>query len=281
MSDFEMKQPAPPGAMSTRNTNLQHTSFDDLWVGMRAIRVWGTLGWHDIKQRYRRSVIGPFWFTLSTAILATVLGFLYSSLFNANLAEFLPYVATGLVIWQYIGSVMSESTAVFTSSGGLIKQIRLPLSIHISRMVWRNFVIFFHSLPVVLLMLVALNRWPGLEGLLAIPAIIMLPLHGVWIATVIGILCVRFRDIPPIVTNLVQVSFFFTPIFWMPEVLTDRAWLVEFNPFYHVIELIRAPLLGRTLHPESWVWSIGLMAGGYLLAWRLMYKYRDRVPYWL
>ncbi|MGB3622252.1 ABC transporter permease [Ketobacter sp. MCCC 1A13808] len=281
MPDLDLKQPAQPADLSSQLTNLEHNNYDDMWVGLRATRVWGTLGWHDIKQRYRRSSIGPFWFTLSTAIMATVLGFLYSSLFNADIATFLPYVATGLVIWQYIGAVMTEGCNVYMTSGYLIKQVRLPLTVHVTRMVWRNFVIFFHSLPVVLLMLIALKHWPGVEGFLAIPAILALPLHGVWIATVIGILCARFRDIPPIITNLVQVSFFFTPIFWMPEVLTDRAWLVEFNPFYHVIELIRAPLLGRPLHPESWIWSLGMMAAGYLLAWRLMYKYRDRVPYWL
>jgi len=280
MAEFELNN-GKAGASGVGQVNLRHTGYDDLWVGLRAVRVWGTLGWHDIRQRYRRSVIGPFWFTLSTALLTVVLGVLYSSLFQAEISTYLPYVACGLVIWQLIGTVMNESCTVFMSSGYLIKQLRLPLTVHVARMVWRNFAIFAHSIPVVLLLLLAFDHWPGLEGLLAIPAILVLMLHGVWISTVVGILCARFRDIPPIVTNVVQLSFFFTPIFWMPEVLTERAWLVDFNPFYHVIEIVRAPLLGRPMHVESWYLSLGLLVGGFLLAWRLMSKYRDRVPYWL
>lgn len=261
--------------------DLTHSANNDMWVGMAAARIWGTLGWHDIKQRYRRSMIGPFWFTLSTAIVSVVLGILYSTLFQSEIAVFLPYIASGLVIWQYLGTTMTESCEVYHSAGYLIKQIRLPLTIHAGRMVWRNFLIFCHGFPVVFLLLVAFERWPGVEALLAIPGLLILMLHGFWISTVLGIMCSRFRDIPPIIANLVQVSFFFTPIFWMPEVLTERAWIVEFNPFYHVIEVVRAPILGRPILMSSWIWSVGLLIGGYCLAWMMMKRYRDRVPYWL
>ena len=61
---------------------MNNTPRKDILTGMCSLRIWGTLGWHDIKQRYRRSVLGPFWFTLSTAIMVGVLGALYSSILN-------------------------------------------------------------------------------------------------------------------------------------------------------------------------------------------------------
>jgi ABC-type polysaccharide/polyol phosphate export permease len=98
---------------------------------------------------------------------------------------------------------------------------------------------------------------------------------------VLGVLCARFRDISPIVINLMQVAFFFTPVMWSPEILKGRAWVAELNPLYHLIEIARGPITGRPVHIESWAWSIGLLVFGFAFAQFLMTKYRNRVPYWL
>jgi ABC-type polysaccharide/polyol phosphate export permease len=258
-----------------------HSGSDDLLVGIKSVRVWGTLGWHDIRQRYRRSVIGPFWFTLSTAIMVLVLGALYSTLLHQDVKDYLPYLAVGLVIWGYLSSVANEGCNAFIGASYLIKQIRIPLTIHVCRIVWRNFVILLHSLPVVVVLLIIFGRWPTIEFLLVPVGLFLLLLHGVWVGVTLGVLCARFRDIPPIVTNLIQVVFFFTPVMWSPEILKDRAWVAEYNPLYHLIETVRAPITGRPIHWESWAWSIGLLIVGFAFSQLLMRRARNRVPYWL
>lgn len=266
----------------SRDKNLaNHGPSTDLFIGISAFQVWGTLGWHDIRQRYRRSVLGPFWFTLSTLIMVAVLGFLYSSLLNQEISEYLPYLAVGLVVWQYLASVVNEGCSAFIGSADLIKQIRLPLTVHVCRVAWRNFVILMHSLPVVILTLLVFGRWPTLEVLLLPCALLILGLQGVWIGVALGVICARFRDIPPIVVNFVQVAFFLTPVMWSPEILKERAWIAEFNPLYHLIEIVRGPITGRPVLIESWAWSIGLLVFGFAFAQFLMTKYRNRVPYWL
>jgi len=264
-----------------KNKSLAHTPVSDVIFGMLAWRIWGTLGWHDIRQRYRRSVLGPFWFTLSTAIMVVVLGMLYSTLLKQEIENYLPFLAVGLVIWQYIGSVINEGCAVFIGSTHLIKQIRLPLTVHVCRLVWRNFVILLHSLPVVIVMLLVFRGAIGIEILLVPFGLIILVLNGVWLGVVLGVLCSRYRDIPPIVSNLVQVAFFFTPVMWLPEILEDRAWIAHYNPFYHLIEIIRAPLLNRPVAVESWLWSFGILVLRFAFAQYLMRRARNRVPYWL
>lgn len=258
-----------------------HTQGSDIVVGMFSWRIWGTLGWHDIRQRYRRSVLGPFWLTISTAIMVVVLGMLYSTLLKQEIRSYLPFLAVGLVIWQYIGSVINEGCSAFIGSAHLIKQIRLPLTIHVCRLVWRNFVILLHSLPVVIVTLVAFGNPIRVEFVLVPFGLLLLILHGIWIGVVLGILCARFRDIPPIVTNFVQIAFFFTPVMWMPEILEDRAWVAHYNPLYHLIEIVRAPLLDRPIHAESWIWALGLLFAGFAFAQYLMHRARNRVPYWL
>lgn len=258
-----------------------HTGKNDIYVGLSTIHVWLTLGWHDIRQRYRRSVLGPFWFTLSTMIMVGVLGFLYSTLLGQEIADYLPYLGVGLVVWQYISGCVNEGSNAYIASGYLIKQIRMPITVHICRIVWRNFVILLHSLPVVIIAMIIFGHYPNFEFLLLIPGLGLLFLNGIWVSIVLGILCTRYRDILPIVGNLLQVAFFFTPIMWSKDLLKDRAWAAEVNPIHHMIEVIRAPILGHPIEISSWLWSIGLVIVGFSLAQYLTARCRDRIPYWL
>lgn len=260
---------------------LEHNERNDFLVGVKAYYVWVTLGWHDIKQRYRRSIIGPFWFTLTTLIMVGVLGFLYSELLGQDISEYLPYLGVGLVVWQYISTNINEACATFINSAYIIKQVRLPMTIHIVRVCWRNFLILLHSLPVVIFIMILMGHGLSFEILLVIPGTILLFINLVWISLVCSILCTRFRDVLPIVGNIIQVAFFFTPIMWSRELLTDRAWAVDINIFHHMIEVIRAPILGQQIMLISWVVNIAMAFIGCAIAQVLLKKYRNRIAYWL
>ena len=258
-----------------------HDGRTDIWVALRNVHVWAALGWHDIRQRYRRSVIGPFWFTLSTFIMIGVLGLLYSELLNQDIVTYLPYLGIGLVLWQYLSTSIVEGANGFIGAGYLIKQIRMPVTTHICRIVWRNFCILLHSLPVVVLFSLALGNRPGMSFILVVPGLLLLLLCGVWMGIVLGIICLRFRDALPIITNILQVAFFFTPIMWSPSLLKDRAWIAHYNPLYHLIEIVRAPMTGEPIEAVSWLWAIGLIVVGFALAQSLMKKTRHKLSYWL
>ncbi|NMG29137.1 ABC transporter permease [Aromatoleum evansii] len=248
---------------------------------MRAMHVWLALGWHDIRQRYRRSVLGPFWFTLTTLIMVGVLGFLYSQLLGQEISDYLPYVGIGLVIWQFISTAANEGCNVMIGAGHIIKQVRMPLTTHVLRMVWRNFIILLHSLPVVVLLMIFFGHALTLEAILLIPGLLVLTLNAVWSGIVFGVLCARYRDVAPIIGNLFQVGFFLTPVFWRAEDLKDRAWVADINPFNHLIEIVRGPILGVPVALESWVWSVALLIVGFSAAHYLMARFRERVAYWL
>jgi homopolymeric O-antigen transport system permease protein len=258
-----------------------HGPGEDIADGLRAVHVWGTLGLHDIRQRYRRSVLGPFWFTLSTLIMVSVLGTIYATLLKQEVSDYVAFLAAGLIVWQYLSSVANEGCTVFTSVDYLIKQVRLPLTVHVVREVWRNFLILLHSLPIVILVLMAFGKMPSWEILTVPLGLGVLFLNGLWLGIVLGILCTRFRDVPPIVVNLVQIAFFFTPVMWSPEFLGDRSWIAEYNPLYHLIEVVRAPLLGHGVAFHSWMWAGAILVAGFVAAHFLMKKCRSRVPYWL
>jgi lipopolysaccharide transport system permease protein len=157
----------------------------------------------------------------------------------------------------------------------------MPVTVHAVRVAWRNFIVLLHSLPVVFILLLFFSHSFSYELFFILPGLFLLLANGIWIGIVLGLICTRYRDVNPIVTNLIQVGFFFTPVMWMPELLNERAWIANWNPMYHLIELIRAPMIGRDLSLLSWAWSVGLMIFGFGLAQILMLRARNRVAYWL
>ena len=253
----------------------------DLTEGLRRWRVWHELAWIDIRQRYRRSVIGPFWITISLAIFVGVLGVLYSTLFKMDVKVYMPFLAAGYIVWIFFYMLVLESCQVFVESENIIKQIRVPLTVFVLRTVWRNVIILLHSVPIVVLVLAAFSSPLGLPLLLLVPGFFLLTLNGIWLGVLLGILCARFRDIPTIVQNLLQVVFFVTPIFWPPELLKDHAALVDFNVVYHMIELVRAPLLNRYVPLAAWLGVIAVTLLGFVLAAVLFRKHGHRVSHWV
>lgn len=259
----------------------------DLVAGWQQRRLWGHLGWQDIRQRYRRSVLGPLWITISMAVTAVALGLLYSQLFAQPLEFFLPYVTVGFIVWGFIQGCINEGTEVFIANEGLIKHLPSPISVHIYRLVWRQALFFVHNLAVYAVMVIAFDVEVGWASLLAIPAFALLVLNGVWAALLVGIVSTRFRDIPPVTQSIVQLMFFMTPIVWVyDQLLADprtvhRARYIEFNPFLHFVEIIRRPMLGESFVARYWIVVSIITVVGWVLALLFMRNYRARVSYWV
>ena len=253
----------------------------DLAEGFARWRLWGLMGWQDIRQRYRRSVLGPFWLTLSMAVLVGALGVLYGKLFGIAIDDYLPFLTLGFIAWGLIAAVVNEGCVALTAAEPFIKQMRLPFSLHLYRMTWRNLIIFGHNILIFVVVAVLFSIWPGWVGLLALPGLALICLNGVWAGLLLGLVSARFRDVPQIVASVVQVAFFLTPIIWKPELLPDRALVLDLNPFFHFVELVRAPLLGQAPGLASWLAVLGITLGGWLVTLAMYRRYRWRIAYWL
>jgi ABC-2 type transport system permease protein len=262
-------------------------AIGDLAQGWRQRSLWAHLGWQDIKQRYRRSVLGPLWISISMGVIALAMGVLYAALFQQDISVFLPYLATGLLIWYFISGCIIEGSEVFISNEGLIKHLPAPLSVHVYRMVWRQTIFFFHNLVIWALLMIIFPQPLNWTLLLAIPAFALLLVNGVWIAILSGIIATRFRDIPPIIAAVVQLLFFMTPIVWSYEILKsnpavgERARLAELNPVMHFVEILRRPLLGQEQVLRYWVVVGVITVVGWAVAMVFLRNYRARVAYWV
>jgi len=256
-------------------------ALHDIREGLSAVHIWWQFGWHDVKQRYRRSVLGPFWLTISTGVMVGALGFLYARILNQDVRDYLPYLAIGLIIWQFLSTTIGESCQSFISADALIKQIRAPLTVHVLRMLCRNFLIFLHQ-ALILVVVVVLFSPGSLLQLIWIPlGLIAIMANMIWIGLVLGPLCARFRDIPLIVQNLLQMMFFVTPILWKRDVLGSRSWIADWNPLYHFIELVRVPILMGQVPTRSWVFVLSTLLVGTTIALPIFARTRGRIAYWV
>jgi ABC-type polysaccharide/polyol phosphate export permease len=266
---------APPWLARAR------AGMNDLREGLRRWQLWGAMGWYDVRQHYRRSMLGPFWLTLSMAIMLCALGFLYGTLFGQPLEIYLPYLALGLIFWSFIASFMIEGGSVFASAAPYIHQVPAPLSLYVFRLMWRNLIILAHNSIVYVAVAAIFGIWPGFAGLLVIPGLAIVCLFGVAMSFLLGVLAARFRDIPPIVASLVQIFFFVTPILWRPEQVPARAFVTGINPFFHLLTIVRQPLLGEVPPWTSWAVALGITLMALVLASVLIGRFRSRIPYWV
>src|SRR3954454_9692394 len=247
-------------AVQSNQTVFQ--AMQDIVQGLRAYELWTTIGWHDIRQRYRRSVVGPFWITISMAAMIVGLSYLYSGLFDQKFFEYITYVALGIITFTLISTLINESADVFISSQRIILQTKVAFSVYVYRMIWRNLLFFAHNFIIYCLLVlfgfVSINA----TALLAVFGLAFIAFNGVWIALVLGPLSARFRDVPPIMASLTQLAFFLTPVFWRPEQMLGRQVLVLLNPFYYMLEMVRKPLMGQVPSLEMWLVSIAMCVVG-------------------
>jgi ABC-2 type transport system permease protein len=159
--------------------------------------------------------------------------------------------------------------------------MKAPLSIHIFGMIWRNVLIFAHNMALYVLIAIVFALYPTWATLLVIPGLFLVCLNALWIGMLLGTLCTRFRDIPPIVTTVMQMMFLLTPILWRPDQVPGREAVSRLNPFYYFVELIREPLLDRPGSPDIWAVAILITLGGLAVALPLYGRFRDRIVYWL
>jgi lipopolysaccharide transport system permease protein len=254
----------------------------DLCQSVSLWRLCWTLAWLDIKLRYRGSLLGPLWLTLSTAVMVAAMGVIYATLFHTNLHDYLPFLALSLVLWNFIGTLVAEACQGFTQAEGMIRSMRLPFTMYAARIVTRNVLVLAHNLIVIVAVFAIFAIAPGLSALLMLPGFALWLLDGLAVTVCLGALCARFRDIPPIVGSLMQMAFFVTPVIWRPDLVgPERQWLLPLNPFYALLATVREPLLGEVPGVATYAFALGYSVLLCLGTWMLFVRVRGRIAFWV
>ena len=253
----------------------------DLSDGLRRLDIWLGLAWLDLKLRYRRTLVGPFWLPLSSVVTIAVMGFIYATLLHMDMANFYPYLAAGLSIWSLISSFVNDAPSVFVGAAHVAHQTPLPYSLYVLRRVANAMIQFVHTS--VSFWVVALYfRVPmGLEILMLIPALAMLSVFGFWVTLGLGTICLRYRDLGQLIAVATTLTFLVTPIFWPVQLVTQKPWIALYNPAFHLLEICRNPMLGRPTPWQNWVAVLLINAVGCVFAFAIFARCRKRLAYWM
>jgi ABC-type polysaccharide/polyol phosphate export permease len=277
LSAAALPKAVPPAVASSAGRVVA----EEMIAGFRAWPIWMTMGWDDVRQRYRRSIIGPFWITLSMGVFILVLSIIYSRLFRMELHTYMPYLSVGIIVWGFIAQATNESCVAFHESARIIKQIKLPYSVYVLRVLWRNFIVFLHTIVIFVPVAIVFGVVPSLATFCVIPGLALLCINQFWVGIVLAVLSTRYRDMVPIVQTGVQIMMFATPIMWPVSALNGAMLIADVNPLYHLIELVRAPALGEAPAALSWLVAIGLAVAGNAVAAALVAAKSRRVVFWL
>jgi ABC-2 type transport system permease protein/lipopolysaccharide transport system permease protein len=253
----------------------------DILAGFTRAWMWSALAYQDIKLRYRGSLLGPFWITLTNLVLLVAMGEIYATLFKVETSTYIPFLMTGLLIWQFLSTVVNEGCGTFTAAQDVIQQVPLPFSIQAYRTVYRNLIVLAHNaviIPFGLILFRVPVTWHVLE---IFPALLVLCINGLWISLLLGTISARFRDVPPIVANAVQVVFFITPIFWPVDAVGEWKRLLVLSPVFAAIDVVRAPLLGQATSPRSWPILLICTVAGAAFGLGFFVRFRERIAYWI
>ena len=263
--------------MATSTQRAAH----DLWAGFKSPRIWLLLAWYDLEARYRRTILGPLWHTLTMAGWIVGLAVIFSTVRYRDDDGFLLYLSAGVTGWTLLAGMLGEGSSAFQRGGNLLATYDLPASVHIFRSVMNQLIMFAHTLVVMAGILIYTGTGLTLHSLMIIPAVGLYFVFGVGATMCLALLGARFRDVSPALGAALAFMFLVTPVFWRKESLGDRMWIADYNPLYHLLEVIRAPLMGQPAAPVSWgvavVLAIGLTAVGTLAFMR----FRRVLNYWI
>jgi ABC-type polysaccharide/polyol phosphate export permease len=266
-----------------RRHSVTSMAWKDIVDGLVKFELWARLGWLDIKRRYRRTTLGPLWNSATLAVYTAAVGIVGAQLFHQDFRQYLPYLISGMIVWTLLSTIITESCLLFVTGHALFRNVRFEYSTLAYALVWRNLILFGHNFIVYLVIMLLLQpQLISFTALLALPGLLIILLNGIWIALLVGMFCLRFRDVQPMVQAVIQVFMLITPIFWSAESLTGVRLLVfvQLNPVYRLIDVVRTPLLGSVPTAASYAAGLAITVIGWYLAFLMFRFFRKRIAYW-
>jgi ABC-type polysaccharide/polyol phosphate export permease len=239
--------------------NFARRGLADLSAALKLGGVWWALASEDVVDAHRRTMLGPVWPLLNYLLfVGTVVLILGNS---AGPSNFVPYVASGMLVWLFISDVLTMSTTLFTREAGFIKGTTLPVSTYVMRQTAVIAIRSSYALvgAVLILLYGGLGMAPALVSI--VPAFLILLLTAPAVAVLLGLAGAYFPDLQFVVANGTRLLMFITPIFWTHQNLGGLLGILyHWNPLTHYIDIVRRPIVEGIVPWNSWAVTLPLTA---------------------
>jgi ABC-type polysaccharide/polyol phosphate export permease len=206
-------------------------------------KIWVHLGWRDLRSRYSRTLIGPWW---SVANLLTIVfgSSLAVGLISGNSAlSQAPRMVLGFCLWLLINAILNEAVELFEAEKSLLLNTQISEATLVMRLLWRNYLVFLHSFVVVVLTFLIAQEPLSLRLLALIPIALVVCLGALFPVYVFARSIFVLRDLKVLLPSAIQLVFFLTPILWTPPESGPMHTISIFNPAGWIIEFTRQLIL--------------------------------------
>lgn len=247
---------------------------------------WLALARHDLKDRYRRSVLGIAWSLIKPAVMTLILTAVFTGVFDVSWREYTPFLFLGLLTWQFLTESILQGCNAFRLGNTYLRVRPIPLAIFPLRVVLSAAIHALLGLGAAVLAIWWLGGAVDPVGLLALlPALVIVAITAWSLACLCAVVTTRYSDMQQIAEISLQALFYATPVIYLPESLPNSSWLhtlVLCNPFASFLELVRRPLLhGDLPGTPSILIAMAFMSVTAGAAWIALHRVEKRLVLWL
>jgi len=235
---------------------------------------------NNIKLRFKQTTFGPLWSTIGSGFFILCLTFVMGNISQSENILIVPHLSVGVIVWFFFLNYIVESTTIFGSRKNFLLNFKVPKTAFIFQILFQNLFIFFFNF---IIYLIVVFIYPSIFSFKIFLLFFTLPLFILNIfsmSIIVSIIAIRFNDFAQTIRIILQLTFFITPIFWLPEV-SIKNFYIKYNLVYHLIELIRAPLIGNELKYFSIVFTIVSALVFTIIAIIVFEKYQNRINHWI
>lgn len=258
-----------------------HKAARDIFHGLTRYKVWHTIAMEDLRLRYRRTLFGVLWLTATFSLFIAAKTFVFGGLMAVPLEEYTLYMSTAFLVWGFINATMTDGCMVWINAESWLRGVNIPKSIFVFQTIYRNLVTSGYSAIAVAVIFALFGHQFTWHALVALPAVCLLLVNAAWVTFFLSIVATRFRDIIHLIRTGMGIMFFVTPILWIPSTMGPKFELFAlYNPFAHMIGIVRDPLVYGTSNPISWAVCIGFAVIGWCVSLILFARYRNRIMFW-
>lgn len=259
------------------------TAIQSFVDAFRMWRVWLAFALEDLAQNYRKSIFGALWIAMSFCAFVLVKILVFRQILGQDASSFYNlYLLIGYFCWGYMILVVNAGTRVFIEAEAWVKNEPIPLPLFALQRVARTMFDFALTLFIVIVFLPFLGvEYALVPWLTSGLALLLYPLTAIWLIIILGISCLRFRDLQHLTGTIMRLAFFLTPIFWVPTQMDAAVMgVLQWNPFLHFIAIVRDPIVYGTIPSNSWLIVSSINGFGVVSAVWLLGVVRKNVVYW-
>jgi ABC-2 type transport system permease protein/lipopolysaccharide transport system permease protein len=258
--------------------------FRQLFSSLREPEFWAYSSWLDIVTKYRRSRLGLLWLLIPPIIYIFGVGYYFAKLQGVSPLGFIPHMGVGYLLFRFLMTTIMESASILPGNASFILDGHVRLTDFVMRVLAKGLFYLIVSLPILVVVLVLAPQLEPLGLLTMVPAMILLVTNALWMGIIVSLLGARFPDINELMSSLFIFGFILTPILWTAAaapVGTAHGMFMRANPFFHMIEIVRAPLLGEPIEPFTYAFMAVLTVAGWALTAFVYKRYARFVPLWV